>query len=109
MAARSVIKNKKNQKMREAIDDIAVKCGDTSEGEGVKVGSKQLEQDMIVVIVDQINLLMDMLEDMNIKIEQKEVTKLENLQDEEKKISRYLKFPLCHHNHKWWTQLCHLL
>ena len=41
MAARSVIKNKKNQKMREAIDDIAVKCGDTSEGEGVKVGSEQ--------------------------------------------------------------------
>ena len=38
MAALSAVKNKKNQKMREAIDDIAVKCGDTAEGEGVKVG-----------------------------------------------------------------------
>ena len=38
MAARSALKNKKNQKMREAIGDIAVQCGDTSEGEGVKVG-----------------------------------------------------------------------
>ena len=41
MAARSVLKNKKNQKMREAIDDIAVQCGDTAEGEGVKVGNNQ--------------------------------------------------------------------
>ena len=38
MAALSAIKNKKNKKMREAIEDIAVKCGDTAEGEGVKVG-----------------------------------------------------------------------
>ena len=37
MAVRSVIKNKKNQKMREAIDDIALRCGDTAEGEGIKV------------------------------------------------------------------------
>ena len=39
MAARSVLKNKKNQKMRGAIEDLAVQCGDTAEGEGVQVGN----------------------------------------------------------------------
>ena len=49
MSARSALKNKKNQKMREAIGDIAVQCGDTSEGEGVKVG--HLEQPYIQCIL----------------------------------------------------------
>ena len=31
MAAFSAIKNKKNQKLREGIEDLALKCGDTNE------------------------------------------------------------------------------
>ena len=88
MAALSAIKNKKNKKMREAIEDIAVKCGDTAEGEGVKVGRVSNKYCSNLIDDAQIDLLVDMLEDMNIKIERKEVTKLESLQDKEKKISR---------------------
>ena len=71
MAALSAIRNKKNQKLREAIEDITAKCGDKASGDGVKV-----------------ELLVNLFEDMNIHVDKKEMNKLENLQDIEKKISK---------------------
>ena len=40
MAALSAIRNKKNQKMREAIEDITSKCGDKVDGDRVKVQTR---------------------------------------------------------------------
>ena len=47
MAAFSAIKNKKNQKLREGIEDLALKCGDTNdEDSGVQlIDVKFLYQD----------------------------------------------------------------
>ena len=76
MAVRSVIKNKKNQKMREAIDDIAVKCGDTADGEGIKVN---IVKSMARVAKQslQLELLIQMMENMNVKLDERERSKLE--------------------------------
>ena len=43
MAALSAIRNKKNQKLREAIEDTTAKCGDKAGGDGVKVRRTLLE------------------------------------------------------------------
>jgi hypothetical protein len=39
MAALSAVKNKKNAKLREGIEDLAVRCGSTGQGEGVSVST----------------------------------------------------------------------
>ena len=43
MAVFSAIKNKKNKKLREGIEDLAVKCGDETESGNVDVRNQCLD------------------------------------------------------------------
>jgi len=73
MAVFSAIKNKKNQKLREGIEDLAVKCGEDTEKDAGNVD--------VALVVEQ-------MEKMNIKMEEKDLAKMKKLADKNRKISR---------------------
>jgi len=60
MAALSAVKNKKAAKMREGIEDLAVRCGSHAQGEGVNVA-----------------LLLETLKSQNISLDDKEARRLD--------------------------------
>ena len=88
MAAFSAIKNKKNQKLREGIEDLALKCGDTNEESGVQLIDVQfLFQEIYAsCLFIQVNLLLTSLEKMGIKVEDKELAKMDKMANKNKKI-----------------------
>ena len=55
MAALSAIKNKKTAKMREAIDNLAVRCGANGPGEGVSVSLSNIHQVIVKLIIYLLN------------------------------------------------------
>ena len=72
MAALSIIKNKKSQRLREGFDDLMIRCVDGG------AGGTEVELDHVAEI----------FENMNIKIDAKELQKMEKLAGENKKIPR---------------------
>ena len=48
MAALSAVKNKKAAKMREGIEDLAVRCGSKGPGAGISVGQGFIVQNICV-------------------------------------------------------------
>ena len=90
MAVFSAIKNKKNQKLREGIEDLAVKCGDVTEKDAGNVDVRRVVSRYLfnTNFLHQVNLVVKQLEKMNIKLEEKEVDKMEKMADKNRKISR---------------------
>ena len=75
MAALSALRNRNSQKMREGFETFLAKCVETSE--------KKNEVDLIYVV--------NTMEENNIKLEQKETSRLEKICDNQNKINRYMK------------------
>jgi len=74
MAVFSALKNKKNQKMREGIEDLAIKCSEP-------INEKEEPQ-------IQIDLLVKQFDSFNIKLNEKELSKLEKLSNDDGSISK---------------------
>ena len=72
MAAFSAVRNRKSQKLREGFDDFLARCVERSEQKS------EVELDFVL----------EMMKNSDIKIEEKELKKLEKLGDKERKISR---------------------
>ena len=72
MAALSAVKNRKSQKLREGFEDFLARCVERSEGRSEV----------------KIDFVLEMLENMDIKIDAKELKKLDKLGDKNRKISR---------------------
>ena len=72
MAAFSAVRNHKSQKLREGFDDFLARCVERSEQKS-KV---------------ELDFVLEMMKNSDIKIEEKELKKLEKLGDKERKISR---------------------
>ena len=72
MAAFSALRNRRSQKLREGFEDFLTRCLEKSEGKD------QVDVDFVL----------EMIEEANIKIEDKEKKKLENLAHKNRKISR---------------------
>ena len=72
MAAFSAVRNRKSQKLREGFDDFLARCVERSEQKS------EVELDFVL----------EMMKNSDIKIEEKELKKLEKLVDTERKISR---------------------
>jgi len=70
MAVFSAIKNKKNKKLREGIEDLATRCS--------------LEEDPNI----QVEMLIKQLETMDMKLTEKEKSKIDKLSDDQGKIAR---------------------
>ena len=73
MAVFSALKNKKNQKMREGIEDLAIKCSESPEKDTIKV-----------------DLLVKQFENFNVKVNDKEKSKLEKISDVNGRIPKYI-------------------
>ena len=74
MAALSALRNRNSQKMREGFETFLAKCVETSE--------KKNEVDLMYVV--------NTMEENNIKFEQKEISRLERICDNQNKINRYM-------------------
>ena len=72
MAALSAVRNRKSQKLRDGFEDFLARCVERSEGRSEV----------------QLDFVLEMLESMDIKIEEKEQRKLRNLANKNRKISR---------------------
>ena len=72
MAAFSAVRNRKSQKLREGFDDFLARCVERSKQKS------EVELDFVL----------EMMKNSDIKIEEKELKKLEKLGDKERKISR---------------------
>ena len=72
MAAFSAVRNRKSQKLREGFDDFLARCVERSDQKS------EVELDFVL----------EMMKNSDIKIEEKELKKLEKLGDKERKISR---------------------
>ena len=72
MAAFSAVRNRKSQKLREGFNDFLARCVERSEQKS------EVELDFVL----------EMMKNSDIKIEEKELKKLEKLVDTERKISR---------------------
>ena len=75
MAALSAVKNRKSQKLREGFEDFLARCVERSEGRSEV----------------KIDFVLEMLENMDVKIDAKELKKLDKLGDKNRKISRLMK------------------
>ena len=75
MAALSALRNRNSQKMREGFESFLAKCVESSENKS--------EVDLSFVVKT--------MEDNNIKLEQKELSRLEKICDNNNKINRYSK------------------
>ena len=73
MAALSHVKNRKSQKIREGFDDFIARCLD---------GGTVVRLDAVI----------EMFENMNIKLDAKDLKKMEKLADKDRIIQRLLKF-----------------
>ena len=72
MAAFSAVRNRKSQKLREGFDDFLARCVERSDQKS------EVELDFVL----------EMMKNSDIKIEDKELRKLEKLGDKERKICR---------------------
>ena len=72
MASFSAVRNRKSQKLREGFDDFLARCVERSDQK------TEVELDFVL----------EMMKNSDIKIEEKELKKLEKLGDKERKISR---------------------
>ena len=72
MAALSAIRNRKSQKLREGFEDFLARCVERSD-----------ERNEV-----ELEFVMDTFENLDIKIEEKELTKLDKLADKNRKMSR---------------------
>ena len=73
MAALSAIRNNKSQKLREWFEDLLARCVERSE-----------ERNEV-----QLDFVLDTFENLDIKMEEKELIKLEKIADRNMKISRW--------------------
>ena len=76
MAALSAMRNRKSQKLREGFDDFLARCVERSE-----------ERNEV-----ELDFVLDTFENLDIKMEEKELKKMEKLTDKNKKMSRWLTF-----------------
>ena len=72
MAALSAVRNRKSQKLREGFDDFLARCLDRSEEKN------EVELDFVL----------EQFENLDVKIDDKELKKLEKLGNKKRKISR---------------------
>ena len=72
MAALSAVRNRKSQKLREGFDDFLARCLDRSEEKS------EVELDFVL----------EQFENLDVKIDDKELKKLEKLGNKNRKISR---------------------
>ena len=72
MAALSAVRNRKSQKLREGFDDFLARCLDRSEEKN------EVELDFVL----------EQFENLDVKIDEKELKKLEKLGNKKRKISR---------------------
>jgi predicted solute-binding protein len=76
MAALSAMRNRKSQKLREGFEDFMARCVERSE-----------ERNEV-----ELDFVLDIFENLDIKIKEKEVKTLEKIADRNRKISRWLIF-----------------
>ena len=97
MAVFSALKNKKNQKLREGLEDLALKCGEVTEKDEVNV-----EVDFYIILLKmeyfhnyfrispQIDSVVKQLEQLNIKLSEKDLSKLQKISAQDGKIPKYI-------------------
>ena len=96
MAVFSALKNKKNQKLREGLEDLALKCGEVTEKDEVNV-----EVDFYIILLKleyfhnyfrispQIDSVVKQLEQLNIKLSEKDLSKLQKISTPDGRIPKY--------------------
>ena len=96
MAVFSALKNKKNQKLREGLEDLALKCGEVTEKDEVNV-----EVDFYIILLKleyfhnyfrispQIDSVVKQLEQLNIKLSEKDLSKLQKISTQDGRIPKY--------------------
>ena len=96
MAVFSALKNKKNQKLREGLEDLALKCGEVTEKDEVNV-----EVDFYIILLKmeyfhnyfrispQIDSVVKQLEQLNIKLSEKDLSKLQKISAQDGRIPKY--------------------
>ena len=94
MAVFSALKNKKNQKLREGLEDLALKCGEVTEKDevNVEVGLILLKQEYFKKyfrIFSQIDSVVKQLEQLNMKLSEKDLSKLQKISATDGKIPKY--------------------
>ena len=90
MAVFSALKNKKNQKLREGLEDLALKCGELTEKDEVNVEVEKLEYlHKYFPIFSQIESVVKQLEQLNIKLSEKDLSKLQKVSAQDGKIPKY--------------------
>ena len=96
MAVFSALKNKKNQKLREGLEDLALKCGEVTEKDEVNV-----EVDFYIILLKleyfhkyfrispQIDSVVKQLEQLHIKLSEKDLSKLQKISAQDGRIPKY--------------------
>ena len=72
MAALSAVRNRKSQKLREGFEDFLARCVERSDGKN------EVELDFVL----------ELLANLDVKMDEKELRKLEKLADKNRKITR---------------------
>ena len=93
MAVFSAIKNKKNQKFREGIEDLAIKFSSQDENEtGVHlVDVISLKGRLCLNLFSKMNLVVAAMEKMHVSFEEKELGRMMKVSDKNNKISKSAK------------------
>ena len=76
MAVFSAVRNRRSQKLREGFEDFMARCVETSE--------QKNEVDL--------DFVLEMMKKNDVKIEEKEMKKIEKLANKKRKITRFLKY-----------------
>ncbi len=93
MAVFSALKNKKNQKMREGIEDLALKCSESSENDDLNI--QVCTQNLFLRFMfnfycnSKVDLLVKEFEQVNINLNEKELSKIHKISDSNGKVSKY--------------------
>ena len=76
MAVFSAVRNRRSQKLREGFEDFMARCVESSE--------QKNEVDL--------DFVLEMMKKNDVKIEEKEMKKIEKLANKKRKITRFLKY-----------------
>ena len=76
MAVFSAVRNRRSQKLREGFEDFMARC----------VESSEQKNDV------DLDFVLDMMKKNDVKIEEKEMKKIEKLANKKRKITRFLKY-----------------